>query len=32
MTVKIDWESGEASTKGFPGFADYERYIAWEKK
>ncbi|KHJ68453.1 membrane protein [Pantoea rodasii] len=32
MTVKIDWESGEASTKGFPGFADYEQYIAWEAK
>ncbi len=32
MTVRIDWESGEASTEGFPGFADYEKYKAWEKK
>ncbi|WP_345829873.1 DUF3304 domain-containing protein [Pantoea sp. BRR-3P] len=32
MTVKIEWESGEASTKGFPGFADYDKYIAWENK
>ncbi|QIX97563.1 DUF3304 domain-containing protein [Cedecea sp. FDAARGOS_727] len=32
MTVRIDWESGEASTAGFPGFADYEKYKAWEKK
>ncbi|QCR36011.1 DUF3304 domain-containing protein [Nissabacter sp. SGAir0207] len=32
MTVRIDWESGEASTKGFPGFADYEKYTAWKKK
>ncbi len=22
MTVRIDWESGEASTEGFPGFAN----------
>jgi hypothetical protein len=32
MTVRVDWERGEASTKGFPGFADYEKYKAWEKK
>ncbi|EML1450505.1 DUF3304 domain-containing protein [Enterobacter kobei] len=32
MKVQIDWESGEASTEGFPGFADYEKYKAWEKK
>ena len=32
MMVRIDWESGEASTEGFPGFADYEKYKAWEKK
>ena len=32
MTVRIDWESGEASTEGFPGFANYEKYLAWEKK
>ena len=31
-TVLIDWESGEASTEGFPGFANYEKYLAWEKK
>jgi len=32
MTVKVDWESGEASTEGFPGFADREKYKAWLKK
>ncbi|SNS91691.1 DUF3304 domain-containing protein [Pseudomonas segetis] len=32
MTVKVDWESGEASTKGFPGFADTAKYLAWVKK
>ncbi|MEM6162724.1 DUF3304 domain-containing protein, partial [Erwinia sp. P6884] len=32
MTVKVDWESGEASMKGFPGFADTAKYRAWEKK
>ena len=25
MTVRIDWESGEASTEGFPGFADSKK-------
>ncbi|MBF7957488.1 DUF3304 domain-containing protein [Rahnella victoriana] len=32
MTVTIDWESGEASTKGFPGFEDRAKYKAWLKK
>ena len=32
MTVRIDWESGEASTEGFPGFADRKKYYAWKKK
>ena len=32
MTVRVDWESGEASMKGFPGFADTKKYLAWEKK
>ena len=32
MTVQVEWESGEASTEGFPGFANYENYQAWEKK
>ncbi|EMP2053077.1 DUF3304 domain-containing protein [Enterobacter kobei] len=31
MTVRIDWERGEASTEGFPGFADREKYKAWLK-
>lgn len=29
MTVRIDWESGEFSTEGFPGFADRKKYLAW---
>ena len=32
MTVKVDWETGEASTDDFPGFEDREKYRAWEKK
>jgi hypothetical protein len=32
MTVKVDWETGEASTDDFPGFKDREKYRAWEKK
>ncbi|EMH98320.1 lipoprotein [Klebsiella pneumoniae RYC492] len=29
MTVRVDWESGEASTDDFPGFADRAKYKAW---
>ncbi|MBS0057456.1 DUF3304 domain-containing protein [Yersinia sp. Marseille-Q3913] len=32
MTVRVDWESGEASTKDFPGFEDRVKYKAWLKK
>ncbi|WP_435873419.1 DUF3304 domain-containing protein [Pectobacterium odoriferum] len=32
MTVKVDWETGEASTKDFPGFKDNVKYLIWEKK
>ena len=32
MTVKIDWETGVGGSKGFTGFADWEKYKAWEKK
>ncbi|WP_442955884.1 DUF3304 domain-containing protein [Pantoea sp. USHLN256] len=31
MTVKVDWQTGEASTKDFPGFENTEKYRAWEK-
>ena len=32
MTVKVDWQTGEASTDDFPGYADRVKYLAWEKK
>ena len=32
MMVRIDWESGAGSTKGFPGFADEVKYDAWLDK
>ena len=32
MTVRIDWESGEASTDGFPGYEKWDKYLEWEKK
>ena len=32
MTVKIDWETGEASTDDFPGFGDDKKVLEWEKK
>ena len=31
MTVRVDWETGEGSTKGFPGFGDSPEFFAWEK-
>ncbi|WP_119144860.1 DUF3304 domain-containing protein [Pseudomonas reidholzensis] len=32
MTVKVDWETGTAGSKGFPGFADRTKYYAWLSK
>ncbi|WP_442964629.1 DUF3304 domain-containing protein [Pseudomonas sp. GCEP-101] len=32
LTVRIDWETGVAGTKGFPGFANWEKYLAWQEK
>ncbi|WP_160287345.1 DUF3304 domain-containing protein [Pseudomonas knackmussii] len=32
MTVRVDWERGESSTEGFPGFGDDAKYNAWLKK
>jgi hypothetical protein len=32
MTVRIDWETGESSTKDFPGFENEAKYLEWEKK
>ena len=32
MNARVKWERGEASTKGFPGFANTAKYLAWEKK
>ena len=33
MTVRIDWESGEASTEGFPGLLIQKNTgVAWDKK
>jgi len=32
MTVQVDWETGQGSSAGFPGFADREKYEAWRAK
>ncbi|WP_224793748.1 DUF3304 domain-containing protein [Pseudomonas fluorescens] len=32
MTVRVDWEAGAGSSKGFPGFADWPKYLAWVEK
>ena len=32
MTVRVDWETGVAGSKGFPGFADEVKYEAWAKE
>nr|WP_321029256.1 DUF3304 domain-containing protein [Pseudomonas putida] len=29
ITVRVDWETGVGSSKGFPGFADRPKYLAW---
>lgn len=32
MTVQVDWETGQGSSAGFPGFADREKYEVWRAK
>jgi len=32
MTVRVDWETGSSSSKGFPGFADEVKFDAWLDK
>lgn len=32
MTVRVNWETGVNSTEGFPGFENWEKYLAWEKR
>ncbi len=32
MTVRVEWETGQGSSAGFPGFADEAKYLASEKK
>ncbi len=32
MTVRVDWETGVGSSKGFPGFADRPKYLAWREQ
>lgn len=33
MTVRVDWETGGGvDNDPFPGFADWDNYLAWEKK
>ncbi|HCT5951351.1 TPA: DUF3304 domain-containing protein, partial [Klebsiella pneumoniae] len=31
MTVRVEWETGQGSSAGFPGFADEAKYLAWKK-
>jgi hypothetical protein len=31
-TVRVDWETGAGSSKGFPGTGDWPKYLAWEKE
>ncbi|MGF6093128.1 DUF3304 domain-containing protein [Pseudomonas sp. 18173] len=32
MTVRVDWETGAGSSKGFPGTGDWAKYLAWVEK
>ena len=29
LTVRVDWETGVGSSRGFPGFSDRSKYLAW---
>ncbi|MCS3473138.1 hypothetical protein M2401_006906 [Pseudomonas sp. JUb42] len=31
MTVRVDWETGAGSSKGYPGTIDWPKYLEWEK-
>ena len=30
LTVRVDWETGAGSSKGYPGTGDWPKYLAWE--
>ncbi|WP_373877849.1 DUF3304 domain-containing protein [Pseudomonas turukhanskensis] len=32
MTVRVDWETGVAYSKDFPGFRDWLKYLEWEER
>ncbi|MCK6190750.1 DUF3304 domain-containing protein [Pseudomonas sp. EYE_354] len=32
MTVRVDWETGAGSSKGYPGTGDWPKYLAWVEK
>jgi hypothetical protein len=32
MMVRVDWETGEGSTEGFPGFGDWPKFLIWREK
>ncbi|WP_412033664.1 DUF3304 domain-containing protein, partial [Pseudomonas syringae] len=32
MTVRVDWETGSGSSKGYPGAGDWAKYLAWVEK
>ena len=31
LTVRVDWETGAGSSKGYPGTGDWPKFLAWEK-
>jgi hypothetical protein len=32
MMVRVDWETGVAYSKDFPGFRDWPKYLEWEER
>ncbi|WP_445497661.1 DUF3304 domain-containing protein [Photorhabdus sp. SF281] len=32
MTVRVDWETGVAYSYDFPGYENWEKYLAWREK
>jgi hypothetical protein len=32
MTVRVDWETGVGYSMDFPGYENWDNYLAWKKK
>ncbi|PRA42455.1 hypothetical protein CQZ98_27635 [Pseudomonas sp. MYb115] len=32
ITVRVEWETGAGSSRGYPGLRDWSQYLAWVEK